>query len=326
MAMTSQQRRRMRPLVSLRHLRRPTTASTELEADLQESSAVEDEAVEAPQQAPERAISTPIEAAPAPEAQEHGNALLEAFKGMPPCYIGHVKLLRWGHTSSSGMSLTIELLDADQDESHPFKGLRAARGTKTEGQRLRVHLAHSEHLSQTPGELVYAGESLLIWWAEDCAEGMKVTLRLDEGPDGAGQIHPCDGMSHGKKSGEILSLVVWPIDDEDQPDVPGARRKRRSFDELSPTAQSQILCNDERFSNWLAKWEDRFVSDFACRADLDILRGEDAKAYAEHVLKIWCGIESRAELTHDTDRGSFARDRWARMLEAYQEERWRRSS
>ena len=37
------------------------------------------------------------------------------------------------------------------------------------------------------------------------AEGMKVTLRLDEGPDGAGPIHPCDGMAHGKKNGEILS-------------------------------------------------------------------------------------------------------------------------
>ncbi|WP_020038395.1 hypothetical protein [Salipiger mucosus] len=254
----------------------------------------------------------------------NGAQQVEAFKGMPPCYVGHVKLLRWGHTSSSGMSFTLELLDADQDESHPFKGLRAARGTKTEGQRLRIFVCHPEHLSQTPGEEVYAGESLLIWWAEDCAEGMKVTLRLDEGPDGAGPVHPCDGMAHGKKNGEILSLVVWPLNDEDQPDAPSARKKRRSFDDLSPTAQSHILCNDERFGHWLARREERFVQDPICRADLGHLRGVDAKSYAEHVLKIWCGIESRAELTHDTDRGRHARDRWSMMLSAYQDERWGR--
>ncbi len=256
---------------------------------------------------------------------EPENPHLEMFRSIPPKYTGHVKLLRWGHTSSSGMWVTLELLDVNEMDSHPFKGLRAAKGSKTEGQRMRIVVMHSEDLSDTPGEPVYSGESLLTWWAEDCNEGKKTTIKLDDGIDGVGNQHPFDGMQHGRTKGEILSLVAWAIDDQDQPDTPKARRNKSSFAQLTATSQSHILCRDTRFFEWLRTQEYVFIKDDAIRYDLAILADDgDQNAYCENVVKVWCQISSRAEFSQDDEHGSNARNRWKVMLDHYNDARgWR---
>jgi hypothetical protein len=264
------------------------------------------------------------------ESVEHTSASADSerkeaspFRDVPPVYVGHFRLLNWGNTSNSGMYFKAKLLDVDIDEKHPFKGLRAARGSKTEGQRMQIVVNYRADSDHAPEEVVYKGEVILVWWAEDCAAGMQVNLRLDEGPDGANFQHPFENMETGVKGGEILSLVAWAMDDEDQPEVANAGRKKRSFEELSPTAQSHILCRDERFFNWLARNEARFVPSSVAMT-LGDLRANDHQSYCEHVVKVYCGIESRADFNSKDEHGENARRLWEEMVVSYTSVAWGR--
>lgn len=245
------------------------------------------------------------------------------YRDVPPVYVGHLRLLTWGNTSNSGMYFKAKLLDVDADEKHPFKGLRAARGSKTEGQRMQVVINHVSESDENAGETVYKGEVILVWWAEDCAAGMQVNLRLDEGPDGANFRHPFEDMETGVKNGEILSLVAWAMDDEDQPEVANAGRKKRTFEELSPTAQSHILCRDERFFYWLTRNERRFVPDSVIPT-LEDLKSNDKQSYCEHIVKIFCGIKSRADFSGKDEHAENARMLWNEIAGDYTAESWGR--
>ena len=247
--------------------------------------------------------------------------IVDQYKESTPTYAGHVRLLRWGNTSSAGMTVSFELLHVDENEQHPFKGLRAARATKTEGQRLNIVLSYPKDNILNPESNIYLGEALLLWWAEDCSEGMKLTLKLRDGPDGVSGVHPCDGMISGRKSGEILSLVSWAIDDQDLPeDSFKDIKKKRKFSEMSPTTQSHILCRDSRFYNWINANIDRFVDDDIIKNDISDI--EDNEKFCEHVIKYFCNINSRADFKLDDDIGENARNKWSKIINLYEMERW----
>jgi len=248
--------------------------------------------------------------------------IVDKYKDSTPTYAGNVRLLRWGNTSSAGMTVSFELLNVDENDQHPFKGLRAARSTKTEGQRLSIVLSYPKNNAFHPDCNVYLGEALLLWWAEDCSEGMKLTLKLREGPDGVSGVHPCDGMISGRKSGEILSLVSWSIDDQDLPEEPPQNvRKKKKFSEMSPTTQSHILCRDNRFYNWLSDNINNFIDDEVVRNDIISL--ESSEKFCEHIIKYYCNINSRADFNLSEDEGQYARERWKNIINLYEIERWK---
>ena len=64
------------------------------------------------------------------------------------------------------MTMSFELINVDFEQSHPFKGLRASKATKTEGQRLHIYCGYPSSSSVNASELVYAGEAILMWWAK----------------------------------------------------------------------------------------------------------------------------------------------------------------
>jgi hypothetical protein len=252
-----------------------------------------------------------------------GAEIKSRFRDVPPVYMGAVRLLKWNNNHASGMQMSLELLEVDEDDKHPFKGLRAARGSKTEGQRMFLVLNRRdpEDVSVIL-ETVYIGEAVLMWWAEDCAEGFKVTLKLDDGPDGANRIHPCEGMATGRKGGEMLSVVGWAIDEAEAP-APAPRRKT-PFSEMPATQQAHILCNRDEFFHYLVRNEETLVTDALGREDLQPLKMSDRKKYCECVIKMHCRIESRAEFKGDTPEAERARKAWSDLRDAYEDARWRR--
>ncbi len=262
-----------------------------------------------------------VEDNPSPQNETGGNGETH-FRDIPPTYVGHLRLLNWGNTSASGMYFKAELLDVDVNENHPFKGLRAARASKTEGQRMQIVVNFHDELGSSPGEPVYKGESILVWWAEDCAAGMQVTLRIDESVDGANFVHPFEGMETGKSKGEILALVAWAIDDQEIPEASRATKSKKSFSELAATAQTHILCRDGRFFHWLERHENKLITDQSILDSIRHLKEEDRPHYCEHVVKIWCGIGSRSEFNEDNDHGRQAKARWDALLSRYQEMMW----
>lgn len=245
-------------------------------------------------------------------------SIVTQYKDTPPVYVGSTRLLRWGNTSSAGMTASFVLTDVDETDQHPFKGLRAARATKTEGQRLYVSLQYPTSDYEIPERSVYSGEALLLWWAEDCAEGMKLTVKFRDGPDGINKVHPCDGMISGKKSGEMLNLVVWELDDIDEPVY--TKPKKRKFSELSPTTQSHILCRDIKFYSWVSKNLNYLVTD----SDVldDIRRIDDKTKFCEHVIKFHCTINSRADFSRTDEVGKNAVNKWVKIVEKYEEDKW----
>jgi hypothetical protein len=247
------------------------------------------------------------------------NSLVDKYKETPPVYVGLSRLLRWGNTSSAGMTASFVLNDVDETEQHPFKGLRAARATKTEGQRLHVSLQYPTSHDSLPEKSIYSGESLLLWWAEDCAEGMKLTIKFRDGPDGIEKVHPCDGMISGKKSGELISLVVWEMDDQEMPTYSKPKKKRR-FSELSPTTQSHILCRDIKFFNWIKNNINDLITDDVILSEIEKIELRDK--YCEHVIKYFCSINSRADFSRNDENGKKAVKKWREIVERYENYKW----
>jgi hypothetical protein len=258
-----------------------------------------------------------------PGYRPSGAEIKERFRDTPPVYMGAVRLLKWNNGHASGMVMSLELLEAEDYEKHPFKGLRAARGTKTEGQRLFLIVNHRD--PDDPSvilETVYIGEALLQWWAEDCAEGYKVILRLDDGPDAAHKVHPCDGMSTGRKNGELLSMIGWAINDAEEPEQP--KRQKRSFQDMPPTQQAHILCRSDQFFQFLVRHEARLVTDPLVREDIQAYKDDERTKYCECVIKMHCQIESRAEFKGEAPSAIRAREAWAALVDDYTQERWNR--
>lgn len=251
-----------------------------------------------------------------------GAEIRQRFGDVTPVYKGGARLLRWNNSHASGMSLGLELIEVDEHYPHPFKGLRATRGSASEGQRLFLVVNHRDPETNLILANVYCGEALLEHWAESCDEGYKVRLKLDDGPDGAHRVHPFDGMSTGRVKGEQLSMVCWGIADDERPEAP--KRQKRSFSEMPPTQQTHILCRSEAFFNFLVKNEARLVMDPLVLDDIQQYKDDARDKYCECVIKMWCGIESRADLKGEEESAVRARGLWAKLVEEYDMARWGR--
>lgn len=229
-----------------------------------------------------------------------------------PLFAGSTRLIRWGNTNASGMTLTLSIIDDSSFQVHPLKGLKAATDSeKMNGQRLYVALTspNDDFKDSSP---LYRGDGILIWWSDDCRHGMKFTLRLREGPDGAGSVHPCFGMDAGTKNGETLVVAIWGLDDDETIEDPRPKRTRKKFSELNPTQQAQILCRDHRFQQWLSD----NTPDFFSKYELDYLTNayqEGPAKFAEMAVKIWCNIESRSEISREVE----ALSKWKSLLDKY---------
>lgn len=231
-------------------------------------------------------------------------------EGVEPLFAGQVRLIRWANNHASGMTATLSIVDEELFTVHPLKGLRAATDSdRMNGQRLYVALSSN-------GAPLYRGDAILLWWSDDCRHGMKFTFRLREGPDGAGDVHPCTGMSAGTRNGELLQVALWAIADDEVPEDPRATRKRKAFADLNPTQQAQILCRDSRFHQWLSRRLD-LVDNPDRRVQLLDLFTVDPQAFAVECVRELCGISSRAQLSREPD----ALTRWKRLLVRYDEDR-----
>jgi hypothetical protein len=127
----------------------------------------------------------------------------------------------------------------------------------------------------------YRGEVQLLDWGETRSSGSYIKLKLHP-DDMQNGHHPFRGIERGER----FAVIIAPFQDELEP----MEKPRRHWDDLSPTQQAVLRCNDERFRAWLGV--------------------ADANDAAEEV-RHRCLILSRSELNRDKD----AAKRW-RTLDA----------
>jgi hypothetical protein len=212
------------------------------------------------------------------------------------------------------MSVKLRLTEADRDERHPFRSLHwSAR--PGEGHRLKIVLSlPAAEPGQKPAVL-WRGEATLAWWADDCANGMHVTVKLDDGPDGAADGNLFKGMATGAK-GETLRFACWAVaDDETLQPPPAQQRPQRQkvpFGQMDATRQAAIKCADDAFRMWCAGEACGLIGKEAA-AELPAF-AVDPAAFAAGVVRAYCGVASRSELRQPGPGGDAARARWAEML------------
>ena len=229
-----------------------------------------------------------------------------------PVYEGYMRVIDYSVRARGGMTAKLGLLC--EDRVHPFKGLKT--GGQGAGQRLRLVLSVTDvHANDLH---LYGGEALLAWWAEDCKVGMSMTVRFDDGPDGA-RHHPLEG----RQPGETLYVACWAVsEDETLQDGNGAKRTSRPFNQMGAAQQSQIKCRmDPEFRDWCQSTVAGRLAPEA-RDALPPFR-DDPKEYAAAVVRAYCEIPSRSAFAEDTAQGLAARNRWANLLRRYEDYRRR---
>jgi hypothetical protein len=236
------------------------------------------------------------------------------FRDVPPIFNGEVRLLKWANTNHGGMTVNLAIEDSNGLTTHPFKGLHTSR--TGDGQRFYVVVNLPESWGDNTPQNVYLGEATLVWWSDDCKDGMKMILRLAPGPDGAGLIHPFDGLVTGtRKTGELLFMATWAIADDERPTDPRKQRSKKSFAELSPTQQSQLLSRDHRFVEWLLMRLNDLIDDGEGLHEEAEVNPEE---FCKKVICCYCGITSRSEFKGEDEHAKHARERWSLLLEAYE--------
>lgn len=222
-------------------------------------------------------------------------------------YHGHARIIDYAVRARAGMQAKLGL--PDDSHQHPFKSLLT--GGAGSGQRIRLILADPDMFEEQ--DPLYVGEAILAWWAEDCKIGRSVTLRLDDGPDGA-RRHPLEG----RQPGESIYIACWAIQEDETIASPDAIKKgRRSFNNMGAAQQSQIKCRlDPAFQAWTRKFTLRHL-DTAQQEHLP--RYEDNPSeFAAEVVRRWCGIRSRAEFSESNEEAERARFRWQEMLALFE--------
>ena len=130
-------------------------------------------------------------------------------------------------------------------------------------------------------------------------------------------VHPCESMETGKRTGEVLSLVCWALDDQELPQWQG--RKRRKFRDLPHTTQTQLMTRNPIFYSWLRTEVPAFVTE---ESQLQVLReivNTNHELFCERAIKMWCQIDSRSEFNDRTDSAKEARNRWNYMYNRFQD-------
>ena len=262
----------------------------------------------APRPMPRPTPREPECAPPPAPAGAHGDT--------PPVHGGFARVVDYGTKPKTGMTAKFQLLD-DLDR-HPFKGMKASR---TAGHRLHIVVSQPRAEGE-PDAVLYVGEGMLTWWAEDCVNGMTAIVRFDDGPDGA-QQHPLTGLEPGYKDGDAVYVACWAVDDDESVQHPAEarRRARKPFASMSAVQQSQIKCRlDAQFQEWCATEAAELLDPLAV-ADLPDFN-DSPVVFAESVVRAFCGVSSRSEFSADTAAAFEARQRWQRMLRMY--DAWRR--
>ena len=94
--------------------------------------------------------------------------------------------------------------------------------------------------------MVFSGDGLLLGkaWSEE--NGHWVRVQLDADPN---ESHPFMGIKHGKNGQRMFCTFTLRGDDEQLQHKDDAKKKpKRSWDELKPSEQAGILCNDDKFN------------------------------------------------------------------------------
>ena len=232
--------------------------------------------------------------------------------GTPPVYFGEMRLFAWNASARAGKSVKMGLLDRSFTELHPFKGLSCG---KENGQRFKVWVGRrlDDDTPVEESEVVYMGETILLFWSDD-PTGMTVKLLLDDGPDGiAGQQHPFDGLAADTRNGERLVGVFWALDDQEHLQHPRKLRRRTPFFAQPEVTQASLLCRDRRFISYLGANEVRLLDGEVSEIDVHA----DGPAFAANVVRRHLGVESRSELSLPTFAGERARMRWTRLRDDY---------
>jgi hypothetical protein len=243
--------------------------------------------------------------------------MVEHSSPLPPSiYKGSARLLNWSNTARSGMSVELCIRDIAPHDVHPFKGMLCG---KENGQRLKIWIGPgADHLllDHDSKGAFYAGDGLLMRWSDDSVNGMSIKLLIDGSIDGSDGKHPFDGFITGRKEGEVMTFLSWAVSDDETIQDPAFVRKKRPFAELSPVSQSQILCGDNRFISFLAKNEHTLLS-----TPVSIRPIDNPKLYASEFVKLYIGVESRAEMNYETPEGALARKKWRDLFSYYDNSR-----
>src|SRR3546814_16442866 len=88
------------------------------------------------------------------------------------------------------------------------------RWGKENGQLLRAVVSTPREVDEATtsvpaGTPIYTGEGIVLWWADDCANGMSVKIGLNDGQAGTSGRHPFYALKEVKNAGQPLILTAW---------------------------------------------------------------------------------------------------------------------
>jgi hypothetical protein len=248
------------------------------------------------------------ESAPAPSDDS------VAVSTVPPIYVGGARLINWGNTANSGMTVEIMLKDVGPREVNPFKGLKYG---KSQGQRFQmwvgpyndlVELSQLEEL-----ESVYAGEAQLTYYGDTCTKGVTVKVMIDSGPDGVNGKHPFEGMPIGQMEGMDLFVRFIAINDHEQPISKKHAPKTTPLHQQSEVKQANTFAGDEEFVNFLHKRLKRLIGD----AQPEAILADSPRAWALEVVKIHLGVDQLRVMNLETVDGIEPRKKWKWLASEY---------
>lgn len=121
------------------------------------------------------------------------------------------------------------------------------------------------------------------------------------------------------KNGDVVYVTAVAINESEEIEDPrDARSSRRPFAQLTPTQQSQIKCRlDTNFQRWAAR---NAIGLLMEKGITDLPEPTlPAQTFAEQFVRAYCGIQSRAEMSEDSQTGFMARDAWREIMRLYSE-------
>ncbi|MBY3433479.1 hypothetical protein HFN89_04895 [Rhizobium laguerreae] len=254
-----------------------------------------------------QSVEEPVVPASAPD-QEAGIA------EVPPVYLGGARLINWGNTASSGMTVEIMLKDVGPREVNPFKGLKYG---KSNGQRFKTWVGPYNDLAELSQieelESVYFGESQLGYYGDTCTKGVTVKIMLDSGPDGVNGKHPFEGMPTGPMEGMDLYVRFVAIDDQEQPISKKHAPKTAPLHQQSEVRQAHTFSRDEEFVNFLHARLDRLIG--SARPQVELAEGP--REWALEVVRLYLGVEQLRLMNSEDVDGIEPRKKWKLLASEY---------
>lgn len=234
-------------------------------------------------------VESILDAASSGDEERDDSVLSEGTDSLTPFWVGIGRLLDHHNTARNGISAKFTIISDANNLPHPFRGVKSGYSS---GNRLRIKVC-TDSFVPVP---VYEGDGMMAYWNEDFG-GCHFSVKFDDGPDGIRE-NPFQAYRFGKGDGDLFAIALWLIDDQEEVIKP-----KKSFADISPTQQSQILCkSDLSFQVWVIK----LAKKHGFSADSNALAAENAG----NAVKFLCDVKSRAELSKD----SFAKAKWSELL------------